>query len=92
MSGYILTSTVLGTEGDDGVGLAGTAGLVGAVTHTVAEVGLPAVAEDVVLTAAELGGRNAEHVVDAGALWGTCQQAFDDVDRMIRVLAISLAA
>ena len=67
-SRIVLTRAVLGTEGDHGGGIAGTASLVGAVTHTVAEVGLPAVAEDVVLTAAELGSRNAEHVVDAGAL------------------------
>ena len=66
----VLTRAVLGTEGDHGSGLAGAASLVGAVTHTVAEVGLAAVAEDVALAAAELGGRNAEHVVDAGALWG----------------------
>ena len=67
-SWIVLTRAVLGTEGDHGGGLAGTASLVGAVTDTVAEVGLPAVAEDVVLTAAELGSGNAEHVVDAGAL------------------------
>ena len=66
----VLTRAVLGTEGDDGGSLAGAASLVGTVTHTVAEVGLPAVAEDVVLAAAELGGRNAKHVVDAGALRG----------------------
>jgi hypothetical protein len=63
-----LTLAVLGAEGDDGGGLAGTASLVGAVTDTVAEVGLPAVAEDVALAAAEGGGRNAKHVVDAGHL------------------------
>lgn len=66
--GFSLTLAVLGAEGDDGGGLAGTASLVGAVTDTVAEVGLPAVAEDVTLTAAEGRGRNAKHVVDAGHL------------------------
>jgi hypothetical protein len=71
--GSSLTLAVLGAEGDDGGGLAGTASLVGAVTDTVAEVGLPAVAEDVTLAAAELGGRNAKHVVDAGHLKKTCQ-------------------
>ena len=69
-SWIILTRAVLGTESDHGGGLAGAASLVGTVTDTVAEVGLPAVAEDVVLAAAELGSRNAEHVVDAGALRG----------------------
>ena len=64
----VLTRAVLGTEGDHGGCLTRAASLVGAVTDTVAEVGLPAVAEDVVLAAAELGSRNAEHVVDAGAL------------------------
>ena len=67
-SWIVLTRAVLGTESNDGGSLGRTASLVGAVTHTVAEVGLPAVAEDVVLAAAELGSRNAEHVVDAGAL------------------------
>lgn len=66
----VLTRAVLGTESDHGGGLARTASLVGTVTDTVAEVGLPAVAEDIVLAAAELGSRNAEHVVDAGALRG----------------------
>lgn len=88
----LLTLAVLGTEGDDSVGLAGTASLVGAVTHTVAEVGLLAVAEDVVLAAAELGGGNAEHVVDAGALRGRCQQTFDGVDRMDRGIGFSMFA
>ena len=69
-SQILLTRAVLGTEGDHSAGLAGAASLVGAVTDTVAEVGLSAVAENVALTAAELGGRNAEHVVDAGALRG----------------------
>jgi hypothetical protein len=64
----VLTLAVLGAEGDHGGSLAGAASLVGAVTDTVAEVGLLAVAEDVVLATAELGSRNAEHVVDAGAL------------------------
>jgi hypothetical protein len=67
-SEVLLTLAVLGTESDNGGSLRRTASLVGAVTHTVAEVGLLAVAEDVVLTAAELSGRNAKHVVDAGAL------------------------
>lgn len=66
--GSSLTLAVLGAEGDDGGGLAGTASLVGAVTDTVAEVGLAAVAEDVTLAAAEGGGRNSKHVVDAGHL------------------------
>ena len=70
-SRLILTRAVLGTKGNHGGGLAGAASLVGAVTDTVAEVGLLAVAEDVVLAAAELGSRNAEHVVDAGALRGS---------------------
>jgi hypothetical protein len=65
---WILTLAVLGAERDHRAGLAGTASLVGAVAHTVAKVGLLAVAEDVVLPAAELSGRNAKHVVDAGAL------------------------
>jgi hypothetical protein len=67
-SRLVLTLAVLGAEGDHGGGLAGTASLVGAVTDTVAEVGLLAVAEDVVLATAELSSRDAEHVVDAGAL------------------------
>lgn len=50
-------------------GISGAASLVGAVTDTVAEVGLAAVAGNVALSAAELGVRNAEHAVDAGALW-----------------------
>lgn len=66
--GSSLTLAVLGTEGDDGSGILSTASLVGAVTNTVAEVGLPAVAEDVTLAAAEGGGRKAKHVVDASHL------------------------
>jgi len=64
----LLTLAVLGAEGDDSGGILGTASLVGAVTDTVAEVGLAAVAENVLLAAAERRGRNAEHVVDAGLL------------------------
>lgn len=67
-SGHELTLAVLGAEGDDSAGVVGATGLVGTVAHAVAEVGLPAVAEDVALTAAELGVRNAEHAVDACAL------------------------
>lgn len=64
-----LTLAVLSTEGDHGGGIAGAACLVGAVTDTVAEVGLAAVALNIALTAAELRGRDAEHAVDASALW-----------------------
>lgn len=62
------TLAVLGTEGDDGGGIVGVrAGLVGAVAHAVAEVGLGAVAGHVALVAAE-AGREVDHVVDAGLL------------------------
>lgn len=64
-----LTLAVLSAEGDHGGGIAGAAGLVGAVTNTVAEVGLAAVALNITLSAAELRGRDAEHAVDASALW-----------------------
>lgn len=75
-SGHILTLAVLGTEGNDSAGVVRATGLVGTVTHSVAEVRLPAVAEDVALSAAELRVRNAEHAVDACALWETCQCCF----------------
>lgn len=72
----MLTLAVLGAEGNDGSGLGRTASLVGTVPHAVAEVGLLAVALDVVLAAAELRVGDAEHVVDASALGGSRQRWF----------------
>lgn len=64
----LLTLAVLGAESNDSASIFRAAGLVGAVAHTVAEVGLTAVALNVTLGAAEVVVRNAEHVVDTSAL------------------------
>lgn len=64
-----LTLAVRGAERDDRLGIAGVgAGLVGAVTDAVAEVGHGAVARDVAGGAAKLGGRDLDHVADASFL------------------------
>ncbi len=66
-----LTATVCQAEGDDLACLCVTrAGLLGAIAHAVAEVGLRAVAGDVAGRAAELGAGDLDHVVDACLLGG----------------------
>lgn len=64
-----LTGTVGKTVRDDlvGGGLVAT-GLTGAVTDTVAEVLVGAVARDITLGATEGRGCNANHVLDTGLL------------------------
>ena len=70
-----LTLAVVGAEGDDGLRVARVgAGLVGAVTHAVAEVGVGAVAGDVAVGASELRLGDGEHVGDTGLLDACSQQ------------------
>ena len=65
------TLAVGSAEGDYGSGIARGASLVGAITNTIAKVGVGAVAGSVADIATKLLGRNVDHVVDAGLLRDT---------------------
>lgn len=70
-----LTLAVGISEADDLGSVFRRAGLVRAVANTVAEVCVAAVADNIAGLATELGGGNAEHVVDTGLLLGRQLQA-----------------
>jgi hypothetical protein len=64
----VLTLAVCSAELDHGCGILGRARLVGAVAHTVAEVHVGAVADNVTVLAAKVGLSDGEHVLDANLL------------------------